>query len=388
MDPDLVIVVALVALVLGVAIGCFLASKATKTAASKAKLEASEKEAEEGEGKARRPLVGLSVAFSGLTRLFGLKSAYDPQNVSEEEIKNMVTGNNELIEDEKRMIHEIIELGDTTVREVMQPRVDMILVEDTETVRQAIDRMRGTGYSRLPVYHEDYDNIIGLVHYKDLIEPLLEDKADDLVEKYVFAPMFVPENKAIYSLLSEMQTNRQQMAIVVDEYGGTDGLITLEDIIEEIVGEISDESDAESELVVSNGEGEWIVAGRLPTDEAADLGWPVEESDDYETIAGWLLDRIDTVPQLGDEFMIEGYSFKIRSMRRRRILSILVKRLDAAPEDSEALSSEELDSEELHSATPGSEGSYSGAPRAETLLSGTTQGGASQTEEADTGEND
>ena len=292
-----------------------------------------------------RPLVWLtSASANALSKIFGIKSADERQNVSEEEIKYMVTDNEELIDDEKRMIHEIIDLGDTTVREAMQPRVDMILVEDTETVRQAVERMRGTGYSRLPVYHEDYDSIVGIVHYKDLIEPLMDGKEDEPVSKYAFEAMFVPETKALYPLLSEMQTNRQQMAIVVDEYGGTDGLITLEDIIEEIVGEITDESDTESELVTQDSENEWRADGRLSTDDAATLGWPIVESDDYETIAGWLLDRIDTVPQLGDEFAIDGYSFKIESMRRRRILSIRVRKLeDAQMERAAEASPEEAD---------------------------------------------
>lgn len=282
-----------------------------------------------------KPLVWItSASANGLAKLLRLKSADERQDVSEEEIKYMVTDNKELLEDEKRMIHEIIELGDTTVREVMQPRVDMMLVEDVETVKQALDRMRGTGYSRLPVYHEDYDNIVGIAHYKDLVSPLMDGKADEEVGKYAYEAMFVPESKDIYPLLSEMQTNRQQMAIVVDEYGGTDGLITLEDIVEEIVGEITDETDSESEYVIPISADEWSVDGRLPTDEAEELGWPVTESDDYETVAGWLLDRIDTVPQIGEEFTIDGYSFKIQSMRRRRISSIRVKKLEGARKDS------------------------------------------------------
>ena len=162
----------------------------------------------------------------------------------------------------------------------------------------------------------------------------MDGKADEEVGKYAYEAMFVPETKDIYPLLSEMQTNRQQMAIVVDEYGGTDGLITLEDIVEEIVGEIIDESDSESEYVIPVSENEWSVDGRFPTDEAEELGWPVTESDDYETIAGWLLDRIDTVPQIGDRFDIDGYSFRIQSMRRRRISSIRVKKIESAEIDS------------------------------------------------------
>lgn len=276
-----------------------------------------------------KPLVWLtSASANALSCLFHIKSSDDRQSVSEEEIKYIVKDNDELLDDEKRMIHDILDLGDMTVREVMQPRVDMIFVEDVETVRQAVDRMRGTGYSRLPVYREDYDTIVGIVHYKDLVAPILDGKGDEPVGHYAYEALFVPETKDVYPLLSEMQTNRQQMAIVVDEYGGTDGLITVEDILEEIVGEIGDETDVEDGKYVSTiAEDEWVVDGRLPVDEAAELGWPVVDSDDYETIAGWLMDTIDVVPQMGDEFVIAGYRFKIQAMRRRRISTIRVTRL-------------------------------------------------------------
>ena len=233
----------------------------------------------------------------------------------------------DLLDDEKRMIHDIIDLGDMSVHEIMQPRVDMIMVEDTETVRTAVERMHGTGYSRLPIFHEDADHIIGIVHYKNLVGPLIDGREDDLAAKYAFEPLFVPETKDIFPLLKEMQTNRQQMAIVVDEYGGTDGLITVEDIIEEIVGEIVDEYDMEGKEITKLSDGVWRVDGRFPVEDAAALGWPVSESEDYETIAGWLIDTLDFVPEMGDEFTVGGYSFKIERMRRSRISTIRVERL-------------------------------------------------------------
>ena len=277
--------------------------------------------------KVARPLVALtSASANGLSRLLRIKNADERQSVSEEEIKYMVTDNDELLPDEKRMIHDILDLGDMTVHEIMQPRVDMILVEDMETVRQAVDRMRGTGYSRLPVFHEDIDRIVGIVHYKDLVGPLMDGKENEPVADYAYEALFVPETKDLFPLLSEMQTNRQQMAIVVDEYGGTDGLITVEDIVEEIVGEIIDESDIENKFITPLSDGTWLVDGRFPVEDALKLGWPVTESDDYETMAGWLMGMIDFVPQVGDEFEFGGYRFKIQAMRRRRISNIRVTR--------------------------------------------------------------
>ena len=291
--------------------------------------------------KVVRPLVALtSASANGLSRLLRIKNADERQSVSEEEIKYMVTDNDELLPAEKRMIHDILDLGDMTVHEIMQPRVDMILVEDTETVRQAVDRMRGTGYSRLPVFHEDIDRIVGIVHYKDLLAPLMDGKENEPVVVYAYEALFVPETKDLFPLLSEMQTNRQQMAIVVDEYGGTDGLITVEDIVEEIVGEIIDESDIENKFITPLSDGTWLVDGRFPVEDALKLGWPVTESDDYETMAGWLMGMIDFVPQVGDEFEFGGYRFKFQAMRRRRISNIRVTR-EVGADDASAVQAEE-----------------------------------------------
>lgn len=265
-----------------------------------------------------------------MKKAFGLGSKH--QQISEEEIKTLVGDADELLEDEKRMISDILSLNDMSVSEIMTPRVDIMAVEDTETVRHTLERVRGTGYSRLPVYHDDLDSIVGIVHYKDLIPAVLEGNIDEPVIDYAFVPMFVPESKDVFPLLSEMQTNRQQMAIVVDEYGGTDGLITVEDIVEEIVGEIIDETDAEDSLVVSTGEGSWVVDGRLPVEDAIEMGLPVVESDQYETIAGWLMSVLDAVPHIGDEFAFDGFRFKVQSMRRRRIQKLRVEKMKEVAE--------------------------------------------------------
>ncbi len=263
----------------------------------------------------------------GIKGLFGFLGTSKRASMSvEDEIKDFVADNDGLLEDEKRMIHEILDLGDMDAGEIMTPRVDMILVEDTETVRQAVERMMGTGYSRLPVFHEDIDRIVGIVHYKDLVPPVLDGRGDDPAVDYAFEPLFVPESKDVFPLLTEMQTKRQQMAIVVDEYGGTDGLITVEDIVEEIVGEIVDETDRERPSIRRESPDVWLVSGKYPVEDALELGWPLEESEDYETLAGWMLSIMDTVPQVGDSFEKDGFLYTVQSMRRRRILTVRVER--------------------------------------------------------------
>lgn len=264
-----------------------------------------------------------------LERLTGKRT-----EVSEDEIRELVDDAPELADSEKRMIQDIIDLGDAVVNEICTPRVDVMLVEDTESGRAAIERMRGTGYSRLPVCHDNIDNIIGIVHYKDLIGPLMDGSIDEPVTKFMYEPKFVPETKDVIPLLREMQAEHRQMAIVVDEYGGTEGLITIEDIVEEIVGEIADESDVRSELVTQSAPGVWRADGRLTVEDAVELGWPVTPSDDYETLAGWLMTTGDSVPKPGDAIEVDGFTFKIVKMRRNRISVVRVQA--ASGEDSPA----------------------------------------------------
>lgn len=281
------------------------------------------------------PLVTLlSASTNAVSRLFGIKRAEDREGVSEEEIKYLVTEQTSLLDEEKRMIHEIFDLGDTIAREIMTPRVDMICVEDDASVQQAVMRMRGTGFSRLPIYHDSPDRIVGIAMIKDLLVPLIEDREGEPITNYMRDPMFVPETKDILPLLSEMQTAHHQIAIVIDEYGGTAGVITVEDIVEEIVGDISDEFDPDNKYQTQLSPNEWLIDGRFPTDDAIELGFPVEEGEDYETIAGWLLDAIDGMPKVGETLEVENFSFKVQSMRRNRISKLLVTAHE--PEESDS----------------------------------------------------
>ncbi|PKQ16857.1 MAG: HlyC/CorC family transporter [Actinobacteria bacterium HGW-Actinobacteria-7] len=266
----------------------------------------------------------LSVSTGAVARLIGMKSDGGRPGVSEEEIKLLVTEQGSLLEEEKRMIHEIFELGDTVAREIMVPRVDMVLAEDTLTVREVVSLMRGTGYSRVPVFHDDRDRVVGIALLMDLAGPLGENKGGDPVTDHLREPVFVPETKGILPLLSEMQTHRNQVVVVVDEYGGTAGLVTVEDIVEEVVGEIADEFDRDLRFITAIGPGEWVIDGRLPIEDALALGLPVDESDEYETLAGWLLTRLGHIPIAGERYASEGYEFHVQTMRRRRVARLHV----------------------------------------------------------------
>lgn len=274
-----------------------------------------------------KPLVWFtSASANGLATAMGIKSADDRLDVSEDEIRYMVTDSAELSDEEKSMIHEVIDLGDTIAREVMVPRVDMTSLEDSTTLREVLKVMRKTGYSRIPVYHDTVDRIVGIAHIKDLIEPIIDKSAEDKpIAEFMRSADFVPDTKDIIPLLSEMQSSHDQMVIVVDEYGGTAGVITIEDIVEEVVGEIEDEFDPDNKYLTQLSENEWLVDGRFSIEDAAELGWPIEDSEAFETVAGFVLEQFDRLPRPGEQFEMGGYTFRVQSTRGRRVSMLRVK---------------------------------------------------------------
>jgi putative hemolysin len=273
-------------------------------------------------------------------RLVGLHKGGKP-GVTEEELRLLVTEQGTLLAEEKRMITEVFGLGDTTVREVMVPRVDMVMLEDTTTFGDALKVFQRTGFSRLPVYCDDRDQIVGVLLLKDALPLLLEGKTCGLLTELARPAVFVPETKPILGLLGDMQATRNQMAIVVDEHGGTEGLVTLEDIVEEVVGEVSDEYDRERRLITRLAEDRWTVDGRLAVEEANEnLGMGLDESDEYETMAGWVLAELGHIPKAGETLSAGLYDVKVVSVRNRRIARLDITK---AREDGAESAGEEAD---------------------------------------------
>ena len=270
----------------------------------------------------------LARSTDAVAALIGVRRGQGGPGVTEEEIKLLVTEQGSLLDEEKRMIHEIFELGDTVAREVMVPRVDLSLLQDTETAASAYSVFRRTGRSRIPVFHGDPDTIVGIALMKDVVEPIAEGRGEEPLTDHMRPPSFVPETKPIIDLLGEMRRARSHMVIVVDEYGGTAGVVTIEDIVEEVIGEVADEFDRDHAFVTAIGEGSWLVDGRLPVDDARErLGLPVEDAEEYDTLAGWVLSELGHIPVAGESIRVGEFEIRVATVRRRRIARLRVTRI-------------------------------------------------------------
>jgi CBS domain containing-hemolysin-like protein len=251
--------------------------------------------------------------------------------MTEDELKIWVQSEQEeggLEREERQMIYSIFQFGDTLAREIMVPRMDMLAFEVSTSLIEAIKAFTHTGHSRVPVYEDDIDNIIGLLYAKDLLQVMENSRENDSMRGLLRPAYFVPDTKKADTLLAEMQTQRIHMAIVVDEYGGVAGLVTLEDIIEEIIGEIQDEYDlSEEELVQQAGPDEYVFLGRIDLDdfnETMDSNVPKGESD---TLAGYLYDHFGRVPHDGESLETDGLLITIEQVIGRRIRRVRARRI-------------------------------------------------------------
>ena len=229
---------------------------------------------------------------------------------------------------ERDMIHSVFELGDTIVREVMVPRPDIVFIERGKTVRQALNLALRSGFSRIPVIGESADDVVGVAYLKDLVRRSQDGKEDAKVEEFVRTPAFVPDSKPVDELLREMQKEQTHMAVVVDEYGGTAGIVTIEDILEEIVGEIADEYDKEVPAVEQVDDATVRVTARLPIDELNEMYGVELPTEDVETVGGLLARELGRVPIPGATVTLEGLTFTAESAkgRRNRVGTVLIKR--------------------------------------------------------------
>ena len=227
--------------------------------------------------------------------------------------------------DEQEMINAIFEMRDTVVREIMVPRIDMVCTEATTTVGETIKVIVEGAHSRIPVYNKTIDDITGILHARDLFEFVQEGGLDTGIKDILREAYFVPESKKVRDLLKELRYRKTHMAIVVDEFGGVVGLVTLEDVLEEIVGEIYDEYEEELELVHVMGDDEVRVDGKVRIDELNEiLRTSITEEEDYDTIAGYLYNLLGKVPSEGDEHAADGLRFRVEKVTGQRIERVII----------------------------------------------------------------
>jgi CBS domain containing-hemolysin-like protein len=274
------------------------------------------------------PIRMVSGALIGLANLLiGQEGKGHGSDVTESELLAMadVALEDDVIETEERaLIHSIIEFGDTVVREVMVPRPDMVTVEADETVAAVLDTALAAGYSRLPVLDKGADDVVGIAYTKDLIRAVRSGTGDEPVGRHVRTPHFVPEAKRVSSLMREMQADKFHLAVVVNEYGGTAGLVTLEDLIEELVGEIVDEFDVEEPSVERFPSGDASVSGRMVVTEANEQFGAHLPTGAWDTLGGLLFDLLGHVPEEGESVEVDGLRLVADRVKGRRIERVRV----------------------------------------------------------------
>jgi putative hemolysin len=294
-----------------------------------------------------RPLVWASALLSPflmfsqsvvalMLRLVGSTQPDVRHFVSREELKNLLQlepGEADVTTQEAEMIDAIFDLGDTTVREIMVPLTDVVMVAETAPPMDAVALIRQRGFSRLPVFRERATNITGVVTAMDLLHRGTDGQT---LPGLMRPPLYVPEPKRIDDLLREMQKGRAHLAIVVDEYGGATGIVTLEDIVEQIVGEIEDEHDRTPATVERLPDGSYWIAARTNIDELNEaLDWNIPKRD-YETIAGLVLSTLGRIPRTGEEFQVPGYTITVLEADSRRVVAVKMAATRPGPPDTPA----------------------------------------------------
>jgi CBS domain containing-hemolysin-like protein len=288
---------------------------------------------------ALRPIVAaLTLVTNGLIRVFHPEPRVKGPFVTEEELRMLLeVGEQEgvLEEQETEMIHNVFELGDTTAREIMVPRIDMVTIEADTPVQEAVRVIVQGGQSRIPVYSESIDNIIGVVYAKDLLRVLASDRRPPSVRSLVRQALFVPETRRLDDLLHELQREHVHMAIVLDEYTSVAGLVTIEDVVEEIIGDIQDEYDREEVLYEQLSPDEYIVNTRISIRDFNELLDTHLADEDYDTLGGFVFAQLDKIPSVGDSVTFEDLTFTVLATKGRRVTKVKVVRGLATPPDGD-----------------------------------------------------
>ncbi len=277
------------------------------------------------------PLYGVTHLLSRLFR-FKRETLFD----SEDELvalADLGAESGSIEPEESEMIKSVFDYGDTAVREIMVPRIDIVGIENSATMDEAIAVVKESKLSKFPVYRDNLDTIDGILYAKDVLPHINGEAGTESIASLLREPYFVPESKQIASLLKEFQRRKDNVAIVVDEYGGTAGLVTVEDIVEEVVGEIQDEFDKETPMVISTGSNRWLVDARMPINDLEDeLPLEFDEEREFDTLGGFFFSQFGDIPTVGTNVVLDNFRFQIRTMEGNRILKIEIFREETPDE--------------------------------------------------------
>ncbi|MEA2660598.1 MAG: hypothetical protein QOH08_170 [Chloroflexota bacterium] len=273
-----------------------------------------------------RPFIGvINGSALGIVRLFGVSPGAEAQAHSAEELRMLVAASTRkgiLQESERVLVGNALDFAETLVRQVMVPRTEIVAVPEDTTVAGVVELLRQSPFTRIPVYRDDLDHIVGVIHVKDVVGAAPEKPVRDLMRK----PLYLPETAHLDRALAQFRRERVQLAIVIDEFGGTAGLVTLEDVIEELVGEVQDEFDREVPMLREEN-GVFLINGLMPLSELRErLGMDLE-GESYDTVGGMVFGRLGRLAQVGDTLDIEGYRFTVTAVDGRRVAQVKAKKL-------------------------------------------------------------
>jgi CBS domain containing-hemolysin-like protein len=273
-----------------------------------------------------RPFIGIiNGSALGVLRLFGVRPGIEAQTHSAEELRMIVaasTKNGILQESERVLVGNALDFAETLVRQVMVPRTEIVAVPEDTTVAGVVELLRQSPFTRLPVYRDDLDHVVGVVHVKDVVGAPLEKAVRDIMRK----PLYLPETAHLDRALAQFRRERVQLAIVIDEFGGTAGLVTLEDVIEELVGEVQDEFDRETPMLREEG-GVYLINGLMPLSDVRERLDLDLEDEPYDTVGGMIFGRLGRLAQVGDSVDVEGHRFTVTAVDGRRVAHVKAKQL-------------------------------------------------------------
>jgi CBS domain containing-hemolysin-like protein len=274
----------------------------------------------------------LSKASEKITNRVQLASTDEPKTFSRDQLRKILSLESQTVDlgiTEKKIIHNIFNFGELRAEHCMVPLIQMIAIKDTATMTEAHEAANDSGFSRMPVFHERMYNLIGILNTFDLLDQPVDDT---LITHLIRPAYYVPPNKKVDDLLKELQQRGLHMAIVVDEYGGCIGLITIEDLLEKIVGEIEDEYDKPEKTYKSYADGGYLVEGGTEIGILNDaLSWDLP-SGEFETLAGLVIDRLERIPNSGDQVIVDSYRITVKEASKRKLQSIIVRKLDPSHE--------------------------------------------------------